>query len=118
MSGLIASQMVRIIYDSNTKHRKGSTNVNKHQARQDSTGLTVVVTAFPKAGLWGIRILRWGQMLWQTSVDRKRLIGVCIAEELRMLNKCGYASEMADAARDRLSKKPRPTLAALEKRDG
>ena len=83
--------------------------------RQDSTGLDVKVTAFPKAGIWVIRILRHGQVIWQTSVNSKRLIGPCIADELRMLNKCGDPSEMADAARDRLNTKNRPSFLQLLK---
>lgn len=81
--------------------------------RSDETGLEVRVTAFPAAGKWGIRILRWGEIVRQTSVDRKCLIGPCIAEELRMLNKCGDPSPMADAARDRLSRKIRPSFLSL-----
>ena len=83
--------------------------------RQDETGLDVKVTAFPAAGTWGIRILRDGEVLVQRSVDSKRLIGPCIADELRMFNKCGDPSPMADAARDRLSAKIRPSFLQLLK---
>jgi len=82
--------------------------------RQDDTGLSVKVTAFPASGMWGIRILRHGQIIRQTSVDSKRLISPAIAEELRMLNKCGDPSPMADAARDRLSAKKRSSLLYLQ----
>jgi hypothetical protein len=83
--------------------------------RQDDTGLDVKVTAFPDAGKWGIRILRNGKVVRQTSVDSKRLIGPCIADELRMFNKCGDPSPMADAARDRLNSKNRPSFLYLLK---
>jgi len=81
--------------------------------RQDDSGLDVKVTAFPAAGMWGIRILRYGSVIRQISVDSKRLIGPCIADELRMINKCGDPSEMADAARDRLNAKMRPSFLQL-----
>lgn len=83
--------------------------------RNDSTGLDVKVTAFPAAGVWGIRILRFGKVLRQIAVNSKRLIGPAIADELRMFNKCGDPSEMADAARDRLNEKNRPTFLQLLK---
>ncbi len=83
--------------------------------RQDQSGLDVKVTAFPKAGVWGIRILRYGSVIRQIAVTSKRLIGAAIADELRMFNKCGDPSEMADAARDRLGKKNRPSFLSLLK---
>ena len=83
--------------------------------RRDSTGLDVKVTAFPAAGVWGIHILRFGKVLREFSVKCKRLIGPAITDELRMFNKCGDPSPMADASRDRLNEKNRPSLLQLLK---
>lgn len=71
--------------------------------------VTVKVTRLKKLG-WGIRIFVHGKLWWNRLVGRREDIGPTIKDDLRMIDKCGVDSPMADASRHRylkhLEKKP------------
>jgi hypothetical protein len=66
--------------------------------------VTVKVTRLKLLG-YGIRVWLRGKLWWSRIVKQRTEIGPTIASDLRMLDKCGAGSPMADASRHRQHKK-------------
>ena len=73
---------------------------------KQSDKVTVSVTRLKKVG-WGIKIYVSGKEWSNRFVKSRKDIHPSIADDLRMIDKCGVDSPMASASRDRQIRKIR-----------
>lgn len=55
-------------------------------------------------GIWGCRILKDGAVFQEGRVKSRQDIGPAFRDMLRMIDKCGWCCELADAARRHMRK--------------